>query len=144
MHPHSWKWAPTRHQEGSREAQLHARTCISPESSKLQCKVLTTPVRVLDRDVMPAPGMEMSTCPHAHASVKISWASTNCRFLAAFLKLTHPMGSAVKIKFFRLLRNYLKCKCEYNCDGHIFISKLSFQPWLAPQISKPKPYTSPA
>ena len=40
-----------------------------------------------------SPGFEISTC------IKTSWASANCRFFGAFLKVTRPMLSAVKIKF---------------------------------------------
>ena len=35
----------------------------------------------------------------AQASVKTTWASTNPRLFVAFIKGTHPMASAVKIKF---------------------------------------------
>ena len=41
----------------------------------------------------------MSTCPLAQASVKTTWASTNPRLFAAFIKGTRPMAIAVKIKF---------------------------------------------
>ena len=46
-------------------------------------------------------GMEISTRPHklAQVSVKMSWVSANCRFFAAFLKVTRPMVSALKIEF---------------------------------------------
>ena len=44
-------------------------------------------------------GTEINTCPLAQVGVKTSWASTNCRFSVSFLKVTHPMVSAVKIKF---------------------------------------------
>ena len=45
------------------------------------------------------PGMEISSRPLAHVSVKMSWASAICRFFAAFLKVTCQVVSAVKIKF---------------------------------------------
>ena len=42
---------------------------------------------------------EISTRPLAQESVKTSWTSANCRFYGAFLKVTRPMASAVKITF---------------------------------------------
>ena len=44
-------------------------------------------------------GMEISAHSLTQAGVETSRASTNYRVFAAFLKVTRPMASAVKIKF---------------------------------------------
>ena len=59
-------------------------------------------VRVLIAEalLMPNTGLEISTHPLAPASVKTTeWASTNPRLFVAFIKGTHPVASAVKMKF---------------------------------------------
>ena len=68
-------------------------------------------------------GMEItcSTRPPTQVSVKMSWASANCRFFAAFLKVTRPMASAVKIKFptLRLMHSVLSLAERFTC--HYFV-----------------------
>ena len=55
----------------------------------------STPITPHGLNLTPA-GLEISTCPIAQASVKATWASTNPRLFAAFIKGTGPMVSAVK------------------------------------------------
>ena len=69
--------------------------------------------------------MEISTRPLTQASVKTSWVSAIFRVFAVFLKVTHLMASAVKIKFPTLVLQQLFKVAGIH--GHEYIHKAKFR-----------------
>ena len=63
-------------------------------------------------------------------SVKTCWASTNCRFFAAFLKVTRPMVSAIKMKFPTLQSHIIWGIAEPNLTTGANYSCLSIKVYL--------------
>ena len=69
-------------------------------------QTLSSQQALLQLLVIVTAGIEISTHPLTHPSLKASWVSANCEFFVAFLKVTRPIVSAVNIKFPTLVTGY--------------------------------------